>query len=74
MDERALQRVLEAGGLIAEEILRQTQAVTIAEVMTMLKRHRATNEVCCPLHKRIGKAPLEEFVLLKAAYFKHCAR
>lgn len=73
MDERALQRVLKAGGLTAEEILRQTQADRIDEVMTMLKRHRPAEEVCRALYERIGKAPLEEFELLKAAYFKHCA-
>jgi hypothetical protein len=73
MDERALQRVLKAGGLTAEEILRQTPADRIDEVMTMLKRHRPAEEVCRALYERIGKAPLEQFELLKAAYFKHCA-
>ena len=57
-----------------DDILRRTRADRIDEVMTIFKRHRPADEMCRALYERIGKAPLAEFDLLKAAYFKHCAR
>lgn len=73
MDENAFRKVLNSGGLTVEEILLQAPVDRIDEVMTVLRRHRPTEEVCRALYARIGRAPLEEFELLKAAYFKHCA-
>ncbi len=74
MDDKALRRALESGRLSAEEILQQTAADRIDEVMAILTRCRPADEVCRALYKRIGGAPLEEFETLKAAYFKHCSK
>jgi hypothetical protein len=73
MDEKGLRRVLEGGHLTAEDILRQTAADRIDEVLALLKHCRPAEEVCHALYQRIGGAPLDEFETLKAAYFKHCA-
>jgi hypothetical protein len=74
MDDKALRRAIENGHLTAEDILQQTAADRIDEVMAVLKRYRPADEVCRALYKRIGGAPLEEFETLKAAYFKHCGK
>jgi hypothetical protein len=74
MDDKALRRALESGRLTVEDILRETPADRIDDTMAALKRYRPPEEVCRALYKRIGKAPLSEFQILKAAYFKHCAK
>ena len=57
-----------------EEIFLQTPADKVDEAMAVLKRCRPPDEVCRALYKRIGAAPLGEFEVLKAAYFKHCEK
>lgn len=74
MDDKALRRALESGRLTLEEIFLQTPADKVDEAMAVLKRCRPPDEVCRALYKRIGAAPLGEFEVLKAAYFKHCEK
>jgi hypothetical protein len=74
MDDKVLRRVLESGRLTVEDILQETPADRIDDAMAVLKRCRPPDEVCRALYKRIGGAPLGDFEILKAAYFKHCAK
>ena len=74
MDEKALRQALESGRLNAEELLQETPADRIDDAMAVLNGCRPPDEVCRALYKRIGGAPLSEFEILKAAYFKHCAK
>jgi hypothetical protein len=74
MDDKALRRALESERLTLEEIFLQTPADKVDEAMAVLKRCRPPDEVCQALYKRIGAAPLSEFEVLKAAYFKHCEK
>lgn len=74
MDDKVLRRALESGRLTVEDILQETPADRIDDTLAVLKRCRPPDEVCRALYKRIGAAPLGEFEILKAAYFKHCAK
>lgn len=74
MDYKALRRALESGRLTAEDVLQGTAADRIDDAMAVLMHCRPPDEVCRALYKRIGAAPLGEFEVLKAAYFKHCAK
>ena len=72
MDEDVLCRTLELGHLTPEDVLRQTAADRVDEVVELLKACRPVDEVCHALFERIGGAPLNEFETLKAVFFKHC--
>jgi hypothetical protein len=74
MDEPTLGHMLREGKITAEDLLRQTAAERVENVTEMLLRYLPYNEVRRALYERIGGAPFAEFEILRATYFKHCAR
>jgi hypothetical protein len=41
-------------------------------VLTMLRRHLSTEEVCAALTERMAKTPIEDLETLRNVYLKHC--
>jgi len=74
MDEHVFERMLREGKITAEGILRQTAADQVDGMTEMLLHHVPYDEVRRALYARIGGAPLGDFEILRATYFKHCAR
>lgn len=74
MNEQVFGRMLREGKITAEDVLRQTAADKVDAVTEKLLHHVPYDEVRRALYERIGGAPLDDFEILKMAYFKHCAR
>jgi hypothetical protein len=72
MDEEVLEQLLRARNISAEDLLRQTAAERVDGVVEILMRHLPYDEVRRAFHERIGGAPRAEYMILRAAYFKHC--
>jgi hypothetical protein len=72
MDCAALERLLLAGTITTNDLLKQTPLQDLDLVLTLLKRHRPAGEVCTALLEEIAVAPLSEFSALKRVYFRHC--
>lgn len=72
MDRAALERLLLAGKISTNDLLKQTPLQDLDVVLTLLKRHRPAGEVCTALLEEIASAPLSEFNALKLVYFRHC--
>lgn len=72
MDRVALERMLLAGKVATNDILKQTPLHDLDAVLTLLKRHRPAGEVCTALLEEIASAPLNQFNELKLVYFRHC--
>ncbi len=72
MDCAALERLLLAGKITTDDLLKQTPLQDLDVVLTLLKRHRPIGEVCTALLEEIATAPLTEFNALKLVYFRHC--
>ena len=74
MDEQLFGRMLREGKITADDILRQTAADKVDGMTEKLLQYVPYDEVRRALYERIGGAPLNDFEILKIAYFKHCAR
>jgi hypothetical protein len=74
MDEQVFGRMLREGKITAEDVLRQTAAENVDGVTEMLLHYVPYDEVRRAFYERIGGAPLDDFEILRVAYFKHCAR
>ena len=74
MDEQVLGRMIREGKITANDILRQTAADKVDGMTEKLLQYVPYDEVRRALYERIGGAPLNDFEILKIAYFKHCAR
>ena len=74
MDGEVLEQMLREGKITAEDLLRQTAAERVDSVTEMLLRYLPYDEVRRALHERIGGAPRADYMILRAAYFKHCDR
>jgi len=72
MDGEVLEQMLRARKISAEDLLRQTAAERIDGVVEILLRHLPYDEVRRAFHERIGGAPRADYMILRAAYFKHC--
>jgi len=72
MDGVVLEQMLREGKITAEDILRQTAAERVDGEVEILLRHLPYDEVRRAFHERIGGAPRADYVILRAAYFKHC--
>ena len=71
MDQTALERLLCAGQVVVNELLKQTPFDELDEMLMLLKRCRPVEEVGAGLMERIATAPLAEFNSLKVMYFRH---
>jgi 16S rRNA C1402 N4-methylase RsmH len=60
------------GKVTASEVVERASLERLDDVLTILKRHRPTTEVCTALLERIARSPLDQFNRLKAVYFHHC--
>jgi hypothetical protein len=56
MEQAVLERMIRAGKLSTEDVLRQTP---LEEAVALLRRHRPAKDICQALTARIAKAPLE---------------
>ena len=74
MDEQVFGRMIREGKITANDILRQTAADKVDDMTEKLLQYVPYDEVRRALYERIGGAPLNDFEILKIAYFKHCAR
>ncbi len=74
MDEQLFGRMIREGKITANDILRQTAADKVDGMTEKLLQYVPYDEVRRALYERIGGAPLNDFEILKIAYFKHCAR
>jgi hypothetical protein len=72
MDFASLERMLLAGNITTNDVLKQTPLHNLNAVLTLLKRHRPVGEVCAALLEQIAIAPLDEFDSLKLMYSRHC--
>jgi hypothetical protein len=72
MDQATIEKMVRAGKIAVEELLMQAPIDGLDEVLTMLRRHLSTEDVCAALTERIAKAPIEDLETLKNVYFKHC--
>ena len=71
MDQTALERLLYAGQITVNDLLKQTPFEELDEILVLLKRYRPIEEVRAGLMERIAAAPLAEFNALKVMYFRH---
>ena len=71
MDQTALERLLRAGQLGVNDLLKQSPFEELEEILTLLKRYRRIEEVRAGLMERIASAPLAEFNALKVMYFRY---
>ena len=71
MDQAVLERMIRAGKLSTEDVLRQTPLDQLEEAMALLRRHRPAKDICQALTERIARAPLDDFNALKSLYFRH---
>jgi hypothetical protein len=74
MDERSLEQMLREGKISGDDLLRQTAAERVDDVVEVLLRHLPYGEVRRALYGRIASAPLDDVMNLTVAYYKHCAR
>ena len=65
MDQATIERMVRARKTAMEELLMQAPIDGLDEVLTMLRRHRSTEEVCAALTERIAKAPIEDLETLR---------
>jgi len=72
--DQVFERMLREGRITAEDVLRRIPAERVDGITEMLLHHLPYDEVRRALYERISAAPLDDFEILKAAYFKHCAR
>jgi len=71
VDQTALERLLYAGQITVNDLLKQSPFEELDEILTLLKRYRPVEEVRAGLMERIASAPLAEFNALKVMYFRH---
>ena len=71
MDQTALKRLLRAGQLTVNDLLKQSPFEELEEILPLLKHYRPIEEVRAGLMERIASAPLAEFNALKVMYFRH---
>jgi hypothetical protein len=72
MGEQALEHLLREGTMSAADLLQQTAAERVDDVVEVLLRHRPYGEVRRALYERITSAPLDDVMNLTVAYYKHC--
>jgi hypothetical protein len=72
MDQGTIEEMVRAGKIAVEELLMQAPIDGLDEVLTMLRPHLSTEEVCAALTKRSAKAPIEDLETLRYVYLKHC--
>jgi len=72
VDSSSLERMLLAGNITTNAVLKQTPLYDLDAVLTLLKRHRPIGEVCSAMLEQIATAPPYEFDALKLVYFRHC--
>jgi hypothetical protein len=71
VDQTALERLLCAGQIAVNDLLKQTLFEELDEILMLLKRCRPIDEVRAGLMERLALAPLGEFNALKVMYFRH---
>ena len=71
MDQTVLERLLCAGQIVVNDLVKQTPFEDLDEILMVLKRCRPVEEVCAGLMERIASSPLSEFNALKIMYFRH---
>ena len=71
MDQTALERLLRAGQLAVDDLLKRSPFDELEEILDLLERCRPIEEVRAGLMERIATAPLAEFNALKVIYFRH---
>ena len=67
-----MEQLLRARKISAEDLLRQTAAEKVDGVVEIMLRHLPYDEVRRAFHERIWRAPRSDYMILRAAYFKHC--
>jgi hypothetical protein len=67
-----LERMIRDGETTVREVVEQASLERLDYLLTMLKRHRPTAEICTALLERIARSPLDQFNQAKAIYFHHC--
>ena len=72
--DQVFERMLREGKITAGDVLRRIPAERVDGITDVLLRHLPYDEVRRALYERISAAPLNDFEVLKTAYFKHCAR
>ena len=72
MDQGTIELMVRAGKIAVEELLMQAPIDGLDEVLTMLRPHLSTEEVCAALTERMAKAPIEDLETLRNVYLKHC--
>ena len=72
MDRNSLERMVVAGNITTNAVLKQTPLDDLDAILRLLRRHRPVGEVCAALLERIATAPLSELSALKGLYFRHC--
>ena len=71
MDQGTIEEMVRARKIAVEKLL-QAPIDGLDEVLTMLRRHLSTEEVCAALTERSAKAPIEDLETLRNVYLKHC--
>ena len=71
MDQVMLDKMVRAGKMTVNDVVARAPMDKLDDTLTMLRRHRAAQEVCAALMERIKRAPLNDFEGLKDLYFKH---
>jgi hypothetical protein len=72
--DQVFERMLREGKITAADVLQRIPAARVDGITEMLLRHLPYDEVRRAVYERIKVAPLQDFEVLKIAYFKHCAR
>jgi hypothetical protein len=72
MDQATIEEMVRARKIAVDELLMQAPIDGLDEVLTMLRRHLSTEEVCAALTERAAKAPIEDLEALRNVYLKHC--
>ena len=72
MDCNSLERMVLAGNITTNALLKQTPLDDLDAILPLLRRHRPVGEMRTALLERIATAPLSEFSALKRLYFRHC--
>ena len=73
MDQGTIEEMVRARKIAVEELLMQAPIDGLDEVLTMLRRHLSTEEVCAALTERMAKARIEDLETLRNVYLKHCS-
>jgi hypothetical protein len=71
VDHVAFKQLLDKRRVTTTKLLTEADFQDVEPILLLLKRFRPREELSIALMERMAIAPLPEFIVLKALYFKH---